>query len=234
MRLSNSLAPCLAVAAVFLSAPATGAVTESASGGFVVRIQQSVVAPRATVWRMLTGHVAEWWNGDHTYSGSAANMFIEARPLGCFCETLGDGGAVVHMTVTMINPGRLLRLTGGLGPIGLMGAEGNMVFSLVDDGDNTQLTLEYRVGGFHPEGLDTIAPAVDGVLTEQVQRLVTFVESGTPQSPVAPKRDQEVAPADPAPDDPESDPAPADDADTPEDDARPAETRLPRSAPKRV
>lgn len=215
MRSITSLGSGLAAAAMLLCAPAAAEVTDAASGGFVVRIQHNVVAPRATVWRMLTGHVAEWWNGDHTYSGSAANMFIEPRPLGCFCETLGDGGAVVHMTVTMINPGKLLRLTGGLGPIGLMGADGNMVFSLVDDGDNTQLTLEYRVGGYHPDGLDAIAPAVDGVLAEQVQRLVNLVESGAPDAVpgAAPREPAAIVPGEPAPE-----PLPANDADPADDD----------------
>ena len=204
MKFKTSLGPCLVLAAMLLPA-ARAEVTDAASGGFIVRIEHTVVAPRATVWRMLTGHVSEWWDGNHTYSGSAANMFIEARPLGCFCETLGDGGAVVHMTVTMINPGKVLRLTGGLGPIGLMGAEGNMVFSLVDDGENTQLSLEYRVGGYHPDGLETVADAVDGVLTEQVQRLVSLVEAGSPQAMPSQAPGDSTPPADTP-----SDPAPAD------------------------
>jgi uncharacterized protein YndB with AHSA1/START domain len=210
MRFKTSLGPTLALAAMLLPA-ARAEVIDAAAGGFVVRIEHTVVAPRATVWRLLTGHVSEWWDGNHTYSGSAANMYIEPRPLGCFCETLGEGGAVVHMTVTMINPGKILRLTGGLGPIGLMGADGNMVFSLVDDGDNTQLSVEYRVGGYHPEGFESVAEAVDGVLTEQVQRLVRLVEAGSPQA--LPR------PADPAP------PA-ATPAEVPGNDAQPAPAAL--------
>ena len=47
-------------------------------------------------------------------------MTIDARTQGCFCEVLGEGAGVVHLTVTFVNPGVILRLSGGLGPLGLM------------------------------------------------------------------------------------------------------------------
>ena len=170
--------------AAFTLAPpaATAEVLHAAESGFVVRHELTLLAPRETVWRMLVGHVGEWWDGDHTYSGSAANLYIEERPLGCFCEELGDVDAVVHLTVTAIRSGALLRLTGGLGPLGLMGVDGNMTFSLGDADMGTALAMEYRVGGYHPEGLESLAPAVDGMLGEQLGRFVRFVESGSPDA----------------------------------------------------
>ncbi|MEM7610772.1 MAG: hypothetical protein AAF270_03790 [Pseudomonadota bacterium] len=171
---------------------AHGEVLHAEPSGFVVRHEQRVVAPPETTWRMLVGHVGEWWNSDHTFSGNAANLYIEERPMGCFCERLGESDAVVHLMVTAVRQHSLLRLTGGLGPLGLMGTNGNMTFSLVNDGDATMIALEYRVGGYDPSGLDTIAPAVDATLGEQLARFVRFVESGSPEvDPVDDEQAQE-------------------------------------------
>ena len=45
-------------------------------------------------------------------------MTIDGKLQGCFCETFENGGGIVHMEVTFVNPGIILRLTGGLGPLG--------------------------------------------------------------------------------------------------------------------
>jgi hypothetical protein len=84
------------------------------------------------------------------------------------------------MSVSFVNPGVMLRLTGGLGPLGLMGAAGNMTWEFDDAETGTVVTLQYAVGGYMPEGLDTIAEPVDGVLVEQLTRLKSFVETGSP------------------------------------------------------
>lgn len=161
--------------------PAHAEVVAADPAGFVVRHELSFVAPRETVWRMLLGHVGEWWHSDHTYSGDAQNLYIEPRALGCFCEDLGAADAVAHLTVTAIRTEALLRLTGGLGPLGLMGVDGNMVFSLADSETGTAMVMEYRVGGYDPDGLDGMAPAVDNMLGEQLARLVLLVETGSPE-----------------------------------------------------
>ncbi|MEN7342912.1 MAG: ATPase [Pseudomonadota bacterium] len=156
-------------------------VVDAENHGFTVRQEVAIIAPPETVWRMLVGHVGEWWHSDHTYSGDAANLYIEARPLGCFCERLSESDAVVHLTVTVIRENSLLRLTGGLGPLGLMGVDGNMTLSLVSDTGMTRLAMQYQVGGYSPDGLEEIAPAVDAMLSEQLTRLVRFIESGSPE-----------------------------------------------------
>jgi hypothetical protein len=43
------------------------------------------------------------------------------------------------------------------------------------------VTLNYAVGGYYPDGLDTLAPAVNGVLEEAMTRLRDFVETGDPE-----------------------------------------------------
>lgn len=173
----------LLLAAILGAAPAPAEVTSAAPGGFTVRHEVSVDAPATSAWRLLVAHTGEWWNSDHTYSGDARNLYLEARPNGCFCERLGEDGAVVHMTVTFVDPGRMLRLTGGLGPLGLMGVNGNMTFSFSEDGDGLRIALDYAVGGYSPEGLDGIAGAVDQVLVEQLERLKNLIETGDPAPP---------------------------------------------------
>ncbi|MFK8051501.1 MAG: ATPase [Woeseiaceae bacterium] len=170
---------CYVLFGLGLSRPVAAEVSDAAENGFVVRHQLQIVAPVETAWRMFVGHIGEWWDSGHTYSGDASNLFIEARPLGCFCERLSDSDAVVHLTVTVIRENKLLRLTGGLGPLGLMGVDGNMTLSFSGDESVTNVAMQYQVGGYSPDGLDSIAPAVDQMLGSQLARYVRFVESGS-------------------------------------------------------
>jgi hypothetical protein len=71
----------------------------------------------------------------------------------------------------------MLRLNGGLGPLGLMGVNGNMTWEFADAGEGTTLTWSYVVGGYHPGGLEQIAAAVDAVLIEQMSRLKELLEN---------------------------------------------------------
>ena len=91
------------------------------------------------------------------------------------------GRRIVHMTVTYLSPGIILRLTGGLGPLGLMGVDGNMTWEFVDADEGTAVTLNYAVGGYYSGGLDALAPAVNGVLEEAMTRLRVFAETGDPE-----------------------------------------------------
>lgn len=178
----TSLLLLLTIVGLSLLGAAQAEVVNSAPSGFVIRQQRDLVAPVDIAWRMFNGHIGEWWHSDHTYSGNSANLYIEQRALGCFCERLGESGVVVHLTVTMLEEHKLLRLTGGLGPLGLMGVDGNMTVSFATSDDKTSIALEYRVGGYDPNGLDKYAAAVDGMLAEQLDRFVRFVESGVADS----------------------------------------------------
>jgi hypothetical protein len=40
--------------------------------------------------------------------------------------------------------------------------------------------FSYAVGGYHPDGLDSIAPGVDVVIGEALDRLGAFAETGAP------------------------------------------------------
>jgi len=161
-----------------LAAVNTGAeILDSAAGGFTTRSSLEIDAPRQEVYHALVANVGRWWNDDHTVSGNAANLSIDPRPQGCFCENLGEGAGLVHMTVTFANPGVMLRLSGGLGPLGLMGVNGNMTFEIDETEGVSTVVLQYAVGGYTADGLDQIAAAVDGVLIDVLNRLRNFIEA---------------------------------------------------------
>lgn len=173
----NAGVTIILIVSLLLSGPLRAEVMDAASNGFTVKHVVTIAATRDAVYRAATQQVGAWWLDDHTLSGDASRLTMETEPLGCFCEDLGAGGSVVHMTVTFVNPTVIIRLTGGLGPLGLMGLAGNMTWEFADDPAGTRLTLTYAVGGYLADGLDPLAPAVDAVLLDQMSSLRAFVES---------------------------------------------------------
>ena len=172
------LSICLALGA---GVPSAGAeVTSAAPNGFTVRHVVPVMADRAAVYAAAVGDIGRWWSGEHTVSGEATNLYMTTTVPGCFCETLGEQGGLVHMIVSFVNPGTMIRLTGGLGPLGLMGVNGNMTWEFDEADSGTVVTLQYSVGGYMDGGLDNVAGAVDAVLGEAMMRLKSYVETGNP------------------------------------------------------
>lgn len=171
---------CVTLFAFSASIPAHSEVIDADNNGFTVRNTVTIAADRLAVYVAAVANIGDWWNGDHTMTGNSANLYIDTELPGCFCETLGQGAGLVHMQVTFVNPGVILRMTGGLGPLGLMGVAGNMTWEFEETEGTTSVTVQYAVGGYMPGGLDTVAPAVDGVLIDATMRLKSFVESGSP------------------------------------------------------
>jgi uncharacterized protein YndB with AHSA1/START domain len=148
--------------------------------GFLVNLEATVNAPRAKVYDVLVGQVGSWWNPEHTYSHDAKNLSIDPRPGGCFCEKLPNGGGVEHLRVVYVAPREVLRLSGGLGPLQASGLAGSMTWKLTGGAENTRVELSYSVGGFIQGGFEKIAPAVESMLNDQLNRLKLFVETGKP------------------------------------------------------
>ena len=177
--------PSAAIAAaltVFLAAPhAFADVVEVAPHGFIVRTELGVEAKPDAVWKALLD-VGGWWNMDHSYSRDSANITIDARPGGCFCEKLPNGGGVAHAMVVFIAPNQTLRLHGSLGPMQGEGLAGSLTFKIVPATvpAASRIEMTYAVGGYRPSGFERVAPAVNMVMTEQVTRLKTFIETGKP------------------------------------------------------
>ena len=165
-----------------LVAPCADAeVTDSATNGFTTVNEVIIAEGRAQSWVAAVGQIGQWWSSDHTISGDTSRLSIAPEMQGCFCETLGNRAGVVHLVVTMVNPTHLLRMTGGLGPLGLMGVDGNMTWEFEDVEGGTRVSFTYAVGGYSKDGLDSIAPAVDFVVGEALGRLKAYVETGNPE-----------------------------------------------------
>ncbi len=170
----------LLLAVMLVAAPmaAQAEVTDRSAAGFQIRHVVNIYAPQAKT-RAAVQDIGRWWSDDHTYSGKASNLSIDAA--GCFCEKL-PGGFVRHMSVVYSDPGAL-KMFGGLGPLQTTGAAGHLGFEVAKAADpgKSVLTLTYDVGGYARGGLaQTWAAPVDGVLGEQVARLKTYVETGKP------------------------------------------------------
>lgn len=172
------------IAVLALTTPwgAGAEVAQVGASGFLVRHEARVAAPPERVWTALVERVGEWWSPDHTFSGDAGNLSIEARPGGCFCERLPGGGGVEHLRVVYVAPGERLRMAGALGPLQGSGLAGSATWELAaaDDGAATTLAFTYSAGGFLEAGFEPVAPIVDRVLGEQFARLVAFAETGRP------------------------------------------------------
>lgn len=159
---------------------AAAEVTDSAANGFTTVNSLVVAADRPAAWAAAID-VGRWWSSAHTMSGDATRMTIEPRAQGCFCESLGQEAGVVHLTVMSVMPGTSLRLSGGLGPLGLMGVYGNMTWDFEDADGGTRIRFKYAVGGYMDGGLARIAGPVDAVLGEALGRLKSYIETGRPE-----------------------------------------------------
>lgn len=168
----------LAAAAFALCAAAAHAeVMDVQPSGFQVRHVASVKATPSQAYYAIA-RVGQWWGSDHTWSGKAANLTMDTRAGGCWCEGLPDGGSTQHMRVIHAEPGKMLRLAGALGPLVTTGASGHMTFELKSNGEMTDIIWTYDVGGYAKDGFAGWAKAVDGVLGDQMARLKVFAETG--------------------------------------------------------
>jgi uncharacterized protein YndB with AHSA1/START domain len=173
----------IALAAVVIGADrASAEITDSTPNGFSVSESAHIAAPDDKVYAALITP-QHWWSSRHTFSGNAANLTFDAKAGGCWCETMPDGGSVDHMTIVFVSPGKTLRLRGAMGPFQEMATTTVMTWSLKPSGGGTDVTLVSSTGGYVKGGLQGLAPVVDRVFAEQLNRLKTYVETGAPDAP---------------------------------------------------
>jgi len=173
-----------AIAGVVTAAatPAAAEVAASSDAGFVSHNEAEVPVPPANVWASML-RPGDWWNGEHSYSGDAANMTMEPVAGGCFCEAIPaangvPAGQVEHMRVVYVDPRvRTLRLSGGLGPLQAEALTGTLTMTVQPSGTGSKIAWDYVVGGFARMSLKELAPVVDGVVGEQLSRLALLLRS---------------------------------------------------------
>jgi hypothetical protein len=191
----------LAVTAALLgSAPAAAEVVEQTDSGFTTRDTVVVKGTPYEVWLALISP-AKWWSKGHTWSGDAQNLYISAQANGCFCELLPapEGapeeirrGSAQHMTVVMADPGKVLRMRGGLGPLQSEPAEGVLTVTLGKVDGGTKIVWEYVVGGPMRYEIPVISKAVDGVMSQQLRGLASVLG---PVASAKPEAEEEPSPA---------------------------------------
>ena len=164
----------LALIPLVLSLPnaATARVVAADPTSIVVSQQVEVAASPAAAYAAF-GQVSRWWSKDHTYSGNAANLSLDLRPGGCFCEKLGTGG-IEHLHVVLAWPGKQLVMTGLLGPLLNQATSGVMEVTLKPAGRRTSVTMTYRATGLRDAEGAALARGVDMVLGEQMKRFAAF------------------------------------------------------------
>lgn len=176
-RIHLPLRWAITLLAVLGAGPTPAEVLDAAPGGFTSRNAAVVAAPADSVYFALTAGFGGWWDPEHSYFGKGENFRVDPVPGGAWIEDAGDGRWLQHLQVINADPGRLLRLSGGLGPLQEMAVVGVLTWQLEPQPQGTAVTLTYAVGGYCPQGLDTLAPIVDMVLGQQLQRLQAHLAS---------------------------------------------------------
>lgn len=161
--------------ALGLASPSQGEVATQSPSGFVITASAEVTASPEQTWRELIAP-ARWWSKDHTYSHDSANLTLDPRPGGCFCERLPGSramarGGVEHMRVVYADRAKALRMKGALGPLQTEAVEGTLTVTLKPRGTGTRIEWIYVVGGYMRFKPEDIAPAVNQVLGQQLTSL---------------------------------------------------------------
>ena len=165
-----------------VAAPVQAAVKDAQPNGFTLENSEWVPVAPQVAYAALVNDVGRWWPADHTWWGDASKLSISDKAGGCFCEIDGAQQAW-HMTVTFTDPGKLMRMTGGLGPLQGMGLHGALDWRFAEEIGGTRITLWYRAGGYTPDHIGKFAPVVDKVQGLQLGGLATFLRKGNEGAP---------------------------------------------------
>lgn len=171
--------PGFALACIAL--PVSATVTSVDASSFVVTQSYETKANAATTFAALA-EPKRWWSSQHSWSGDANNLSLEARAGGCWCERW-KGGEAEHARVIFIAKDKQLRVAGAFGPMQAMALNAVLDVQLVPTATGTRIDMSYTVNGSPASNLDKLAPAVDGVLAEQFGRLQRLLHTGSAAKP---------------------------------------------------
>jgi uncharacterized protein YndB with AHSA1/START domain len=177
---SRILAAVVGGLVLVLGSQLSAEVKGSADHGFRVELTEETSATPERVYEATVKQIDKWWDPRHTFSGDAGNLYLEAEPKGWFGERLPEKGFVRHLEVVALMPNRRIGFSGGLGPLQSLGIHGAHTMTFEPHDSGTRIRWVYQVSGYLPAGLGTLAPLVDKVLSEQLTRLVKFVEPPSP------------------------------------------------------
>ena len=172
-----------------VSLPAQAAVSAFSAHSLQIKHEVMIDATPEQVYQSLMEKVGQWWNPAHTYTRDGKNLSIENKVGGCFCEKFPEGGGIEHLRLVYIQPNKVLRFQGALGPFQASGVAGSLTWTMAQEKSTdanakpqTKLQLVYSFGGFMDGSFERIAPAADGMLGDQIGRLKRFIETGKPDT----------------------------------------------------
>lgn len=163
-----------------LAAPASAEIVSRSGDTFTLRHIGTVGVGRGDVFAAIET-ISAWWDGAHTYSGSAGNLTLNTDLGGCFCEALPDGAVFEHGRVAAFDDDHLM-LNAPLGPLNGRATRAELTFSWPEaeaglEADETGVVMLFVVEG---PGLGAYADAVDSVMRGQHERLLRLIETGSP------------------------------------------------------
>ncbi len=201
MKYPKILGAGLLPLAVLSAIPANAKIIDEGENGFAVAHTAQVAATPADVWKMLR-MPQKWWSKDHSWSGDAANFWLDPQAGGCFCEKLPDGGtglgSVQHARVLFAKPNEMLRLSGAFGPLQGEAMTGTLTIQIKETPMGSALRFDYVVGGYMRFKIADVAPAVDRVIGEQLVGLANALGGALAPMDGAKAAEAEPTPADAA------------------------------------
>jgi uncharacterized protein YndB with AHSA1/START domain len=157
------VAPCL-------TGPVAAEIVSSSQTHYVLRFEAPSPLPPERLWQRLVTP-SSWWHPDHTYSGDAGNLTLDARAGGLWQEQWASG-AVAHGTVVYIEHAKTLRLEAPFGPLQALGAHAIWTISLSPHEDGTLVVFDEIATAPQGSNMVEMAKAVDFVKSEAMRRLI--------------------------------------------------------------
>lgn len=151
-------------------------VVASSSDHYTLRHEANSTMTPGALWERLI-QPDTWWHPNHTWSADAANLSLDAQAGGLWREDW-DGGSVAHGTVLAVTEDKMLRLDAPFGPLQGMGVQVVWTITLTPDEESggTLVVFDEVANGSSATALDQIAPAVDSVKQQAIERLVAPAE----------------------------------------------------------
>lgn len=123
-----------------------------ACGAVSVLLHVDLAASRAKVWKALTADIDRWWLDDFYCAPGSKKIIMELKPGGRVYETDGKGGGLVWYTVTALQKGTSVTLTGHFGPPFGGPVTTILTLKLESKGAGTRLSVsDYLYGLVSPE-----------------------------------------------------------------------------------
>jgi hypothetical protein len=182
IRIAAPFAAALTATVTTAPTPAFADIRAQSDNGFAVFHVAIVDAQPDVIWKRLITP-KEYWSKTHSWSGSVDGFTLDPRAGGCFCEFIQEKdakdkmkitGSVEHMRVIFVQPNKVLRMQGALGPLQSEAMMGTLTVAInpVKDGIGTMVSFSYVAGGYMRYKVADIAPAVDKVIGEQFAGLI--------------------------------------------------------------